>query len=280
MTLDYISILLGHVLHATKELWEGRKSGQLCGQVVEFISVYGSNPVKVIGLVTNPVIVADSEASSPKKPSESNDQMSPKKEKVKKNSSVEVNGDVKSEENVDEPKPSKKKDKKKDKKTEEVVAAVPSDEASGAKSGKFDWESAAVDVLKNKGSSMKTARLKKKVMKVSPDNSLSLEGRSKSQVIFPAILKGSSQQQSLLSSVFFQAYWDSAGKGQQLGAEEKSKLESKMLKKLKKSDKIEFGEESSKLVGVEDPASSNEDEVLVTGADKEEDKGLKDEVRF
>ena len=53
-----------------------------------------------------------------------------------------------------------------------------------------------------------------------------------------------------------------------------------MLKKLKKSDKIEFGEESSELVGVEDPASSNEDEVLVTGADKEEDKGLKDEVRF
>ena len=93
-------------------------------------------------------------------------------------------------------------------------------------------------------------------------------------------MKGSSQQQSLLSSVFFQAYWDSAGKGQQLGTEEKSKLESKMLKKLKKSDKIEFGEESSKLVGVEDPASSNEDEVLVTGADKEEDKGLKDEVRF
>ena len=116
--------------------------------------------------MTNPVTVADSEASSPKKPSEANDQTSPKKDKVKKNSSVEVNGDVKSEENVDEPKPSKKKDKKKDKKTEEVVAAVPSDEA---KSGKFDWESAAVDVLKNKGSSMKTARLKKKVMKVSPD---------------------------------------------------------------------------------------------------------------
>ena len=121
--------------------------------------------------MTNPVTVADSEASSPKKPSESSDQMLPKKEKVKKNSSVEVNGDVKSEENVDEPKPSKKKDKKKDKKTEGVVAAVPSDEAS-AKSGKFDWESAAVDVLKNKGSSMKTARLKKKVMKVSPDLSI------------------------------------------------------------------------------------------------------------
>jgi len=183
--------------------------------------------------------VADSEASSPKKPSEASDQTSPKKDKVKKNNSVEVNGDVKSEGNVDEPKSSKKKDKKKEKKTEDVAAAVPSDEASAAKSGKFDWESAAVDVLKNKGSSMKTARLKKKVMK---------------------------------------AYWDSAGKGQQLGAEEKSKLESKMLKKLKKSDKIEFGEESSKLVGVEDPASSNEDEVLVTGADKEEDKGLKDEV--
>ena len=114
--------------------------------------------------MTNPVTVADSEASSPKKPSEANDQMSPKKDKVKKNSSVEVNGDVKSEEN--EPKSSKKKDKKKDRKTEEVAAAVPSDEA---KSGKFDWESAAVDVLKNKGSSMKTARLKKKVMKVSPD---------------------------------------------------------------------------------------------------------------
>ena len=139
--------------------------------------------------MTNPVTVADSEASSPKKPSESNDQMSPKKDTVKKNSSVEVNGDVKSEEKVDEPKSSKKKDKKKDKKTEDVVAAVPSDEASGAKSGKFDWESAAVDVLKNKGSSMKTARLKKKVMKVSPDNSLSLVGRgvsSKSRGIFPA----------------------------------------------------------------------------------------------
>jgi len=183
--------------------------------------------------------VADFEASSPKKPSAANDRTSPNKDKMKKNSSVEVNGDVKSEGNVDEPKSSKKKDKKKDKKTEDTAASVQSDETSVAKTGKFDWESAAVDVLKNKGSSMKTARLKKKVMK---------------------------------------AYWDSAGKGQQLSGAEKSKLESKMLKKLKKSDRIEFGEESSKLVGVEDPASSNEDEVLVTGADKEEEKGLKDEV--
>ena len=42
MTLDYIYILLGDVLHATLRLWEGRKSGQLCGQVVEFISDDGN----------------------------------------------------------------------------------------------------------------------------------------------------------------------------------------------------------------------------------------------
>ena len=34
--------MLSDVLHAKLRLWEGRKSGQLCGQVVEFMSVYGT----------------------------------------------------------------------------------------------------------------------------------------------------------------------------------------------------------------------------------------------
>ena len=33
--------MLSDVLHAKQRPWEGRKSGQLCGQVVEFMSVYG-----------------------------------------------------------------------------------------------------------------------------------------------------------------------------------------------------------------------------------------------
>ena len=41
-TLDFISILHGNVLHAIQRPWEGRKSGWICGQVVEFMSVYGT----------------------------------------------------------------------------------------------------------------------------------------------------------------------------------------------------------------------------------------------
>ena len=40
-TLDFISILHGNVLLAIQRPWEGRKSGWICGQVVEFMSVYG-----------------------------------------------------------------------------------------------------------------------------------------------------------------------------------------------------------------------------------------------
>ena len=40
--MDFISILHGDVLLAKQRLWEGHKSGQLCGQVVEFMSVYGT----------------------------------------------------------------------------------------------------------------------------------------------------------------------------------------------------------------------------------------------
>ena len=44
--MDFISILHGDVLLAKQRPWEGRKSGhtgQLCGQVVEFMSVYGTD---------------------------------------------------------------------------------------------------------------------------------------------------------------------------------------------------------------------------------------------
>ena len=55
--MDYNSILLGNVVHAKQRPWQGRKSGQLCGQVVESISVYGNlgnllhitEPPKIIG---------------------------------------------------------------------------------------------------------------------------------------------------------------------------------------------------------------------------------------
>ena len=38
--------MLSDVLHATQRPWEGRKSGQLCGQVVEFMSVYGTSEMR------------------------------------------------------------------------------------------------------------------------------------------------------------------------------------------------------------------------------------------
>ena len=38
--MDFKSILHGDVLLAKQRPWEGHKSGQLCGQVVEFMSVY------------------------------------------------------------------------------------------------------------------------------------------------------------------------------------------------------------------------------------------------
>ena len=41
-TFEFISILHGNVLLAKQRPWQGRKSGQLCGQVVEFMSVYGT----------------------------------------------------------------------------------------------------------------------------------------------------------------------------------------------------------------------------------------------
>ena len=53
-TLDYISVLLGNVLHATQRPWEGRKSGWICGQVVEFMSVYGTCPTIML-LYTTPI---------------------------------------------------------------------------------------------------------------------------------------------------------------------------------------------------------------------------------
>ena len=46
-TLDFISILHGNVLHTIQRPGEGRTSDWICGQVVEFMSVYGnSKPIK------------------------------------------------------------------------------------------------------------------------------------------------------------------------------------------------------------------------------------------
>jgi len=144
----------------------------------------------------------------------------------------------------------KKKDKKKSDSVDEANTTVDTITTMEVGKIKFDWEGAAVKVLENKGSSMKVARLKKKVMK---------------------------------------AYWDGAGKGQQLGAEDKQKLEAKMDKKLRKSEKVEFSADSVCLKGQAGQDSSSENEskqsksgdktTLVTEDNGvEEDKGLKAEV--
>ena len=44
--MDFIYILHGDALLAKQRPWDGHKSGQLCGQVVEFMSVYGISMIK------------------------------------------------------------------------------------------------------------------------------------------------------------------------------------------------------------------------------------------
>ena len=123
---------------------------------------------------------------------------------------------------------SKEKKKSKKRKAEEDEDKDKGEEPTKKSKVKFDWEKEAVEVLEKKDD-MKLKRLKKKLMK---------------------------------------RYWDHVGDSVQMTAEEKEKLEDKLMKKLTKS----------KQLTIDNDVVSLNSAKLVTEQDTTEDKTLKNEV--